>query len=693
MLRTETFADRKFLLLLGVITLVGFLLRLHGLWSESITADEADTLYRIHQSKNLNVLLDTWVRHDGHPPFIHLLEYFWTKLFGISEGAVRFPFVLMGTGAIWFAGRIANKFFGSGAGISTAAAVAFLQLPLMYSQLARPYSPGLFFSMALVWYWSCWIFADKPQRKYLILFVITATGAVYSHYFSLLFAGLVGLAGFFFLRKGMWISYLLAGVCIVLLFLPYIGIFLFQLNAGGVGGPGGWLGKPTPAFFADHIWFIFDSSRIILFSALVLGLSSLIFFFKRPGKFHLLVLFLFLTPLLIGYFYSLKSNPVLQNSVLLFSFPFFIMFLFSWIPPMENYKFGKFGSIGIAFLFLAYVTIYEPFHLTDHFGRLKELVSSATDWQEEYGAKNVDIIYNADIPYFIEYNYGQLGKTPQNILTTVNNGGRDLIELRNMVQNSDAMFFVYGWSTKYSPPEALPIIMEKFPYLIEKKLWFNSAVYLFSKLSAISKEKNENIFNSKNDFSPASTFSVTVTDSTNSHSPEANWSAQCKVELRDSSVLSVLDSMKNVKVPYTYSWRFLKPMNYDAQLDSSCIYSSSLKMKVGDILKNPDNEILFTANIKVEDTSAIAVLVIQFERDGKQLYWNGMESSNQIDPMNIGKWQNIYFGLRLPGDLRKTDTVRFFCYTKNGKPVLLNWLDVKTLKGHSGIYGLRHDFE
>jgi hypothetical protein len=116
-------------------------------------------------------------------------------------------------------------------------------------------------------------------------------------------------------------------------------------------------------------------------------------------------------------------------------------------------------------------------------------------------------------------------------------------------------------------------------------------------------------------------------------------------------------------------------------------------MKVGDILKNPDNEILFTANMKLEDTAAVGILVIEFQRDGKQLYWNGIESSTQIDLLDKWKWQNVYFGLRLPKGLRSTDTVSFYCYSKNGKPLLLNSLDVKTLKGHPGIYGPRPDLQ
>jgi hypothetical protein len=674
--------EKKFLWYLGAITIAGLLLRLNGIWSESITADEADTLWRIKQSPDLKTLLNVWVKCDGHPPFIHLLEYFWTKIFGISEGAVRFPFVLMGAGAIWFAGRIAQRWFGSGTAMAVAAGVAFLQFPLMYSQLARPYSPGLFFSMMLAWYWTKWFFSATPQKKDLVLFVIAGLGAAYSHYFSLLFAGMLGVAGLFFLRRETWKPYLLAGITIIILFLPYIKIFIYQLGVGGVGGTGGWLGKPTPGFLKEHVWFIFDESRPVVIISFALTLFTMIFQWKRPGKFHLLAFCSWFIPLAIGYVYSQKS-PVLQNSVLLFSFPFLLMLLFAWIPPLEEWKRSRVLIISFSLVLLGYVTIYKPFHLTDHFGRLKELVSSTIEWRDNTWSKHADIVYNVDIPYFIEYNYEQLGEKPENVLATVNNGGKDLLVLKSMVQNSEAEFFIYGWSTRYSPPEALPIIREKFPYLVEQKTWFNSAVYLFTNLRALGHEENNKdfLFYSKNDFDPWN-------GPQGINKVAAGWTTGCTVFINDTFLLPV-DTNRTHHLPVCCR----NANEYILRLDSTCIYSPSLKMKVGDILKNPDNEILFTANMKLSDSNAVGVMVIEFYRDGKSIGWNGMESDSQIDLQEMDKWQRVYFGLRLPKDLKATDTVNFYCYSKNGKPLLLDYLEVKTLPGHKGIYGPRPDLK
>ena len=450
-----------------------------------------------------------------------------------------------------------------------------------------------------------------------------------------------------------------------------------------MSGPDGWLGKPEPRFVYDHLKFAFDGSRGMLWLVLAASGLSALLFYKRPNKFQLLTLELWILPLLIGYIYSRVINPLLQDSVLLFSFPFLLMFLFSRFPDFDSRKVTLVFPVVLSIAFVAYIVSYKPFHLTDHFGRTKDLVENAVKWQSRFGVKKVDIAYNVDGPFMIEYNYERLEATPVSVLSTINNGGKELLEFRNMVQNSDAEFFVYGWSTKFSPPEIIAIIQESFPYLVEKKCWFNSAVYCFTKLREMGRnyEKEERIFFSKDTFLlPGALMSILRPR------PVAGWSEPHKLILQelsenDASIFRQSDTKKD------NTWQ----KGY-AILDSTCIYSPILKIKVGDILKNPDNEILFTANMKMLDTASAAILVIEFQRDGKQLYWNGMESTHQIEKDET-QFQNVYFGQRLPKDIRSTDTVTFYCYSKNGKPLLIDHLEVRTLKGHPGIYGSRPDLE
>ena len=56
---------------------------------------------------------------------------------------------------------------------------------------------------------------------------------------------------------------------------------------------------------------------------------------RQKNKFRIIAISWFLIQFIIGYFYSVKVNPVLQYSTLIFVFPFLLMFLFSFIKEMR----------------------------------------------------------------------------------------------------------------------------------------------------------------------------------------------------------------------------------------------------------------------------------------------------------------------------------------------------------------------
>jgi MFS family permease len=645
--------EQPFLLALGLITLSGFALRLIGLGSESMTADELYALICTRQSNSLHELIYNWVAHDGHPPFSYILEYIWQRWFGTTEGALRFPFAVMGTAAIWWTGRIGARWFSSGAGLAAACGLAFLQLPLMYSQLTRPYACGLFFVSFLTWCWTRWLFDERSNRLWLFGFVVGAAGAVYSHYFSFLVAVIVGIAGLFFSRGRRW-SYLLAGLAIVVLFLPYLSICIGQLQIGGIGsGSGGWLAAPQPSFFAEHICAIFNRSKGLL---IVFGIGfalSVVLHRKSPGKFHVLAMVFFLLPLLIGYGYSVWRNPVLQHSVLLFSLPFFLLFVFAWMPSLEKRLITWFLPVLFFGLFAGYVTLWKPYHLTDHFGRLKEIAEMHRAIEKRYGSSSVTAAFNVDFPYYLGYYWGKQNTASQ-ILFTKNDGEEGLVDFRRQLNAAKGNYFVYGWSTCYSPPEMLSVIHEKYPVLVRCSRWFNSACYVFSKDPAAKEIPNEQLYLSQLLFKQ----------------PLPNWSDADTAQLD-------YDSLSR----QTYF-----------QFDSSSIYSPGWSGKLGQLIQSPDQRISVRAKLNLPDSNATIILVVDVKRKDKSLYWYGRSSKTQYIPEQTGTWQTIYFGLYLPEDLRLSDDVVIYAYSENKYPARLAELEVSSERGHPGLYGFRSDY-
>lgn len=644
-------SNPKFVYYLTGLTLVGFLLRINHIGSESITADEVSALLRLKYD-TLSEMIEKGVRPDGHPAFTQVLLWFWIKVFGDSEFAVRLPFVLMGTASIWFAGMAAKRWFGTGTAIAVAASLAFLQLPIMYSQLARPYACGLFFTMLAASCVSRFSSDEKVKWYHILLFIVTAAGAAYSHYFSLLTTLLLGISGIFLVSKTNTVKYLVASLGAVLLFLPHIGITISQLQIGGIGGPGGWLGPPTPDFFWNHVIVIFNSSRGVTYLVCLIILFCVVFGKRRPDKKQVITLLLWIVPMLTGYFYSVYGNPVLQHSVLLFSMPFLLMFLFSWLPNDDGIKAPYFFGNSLIILFACYITLYKPFRLTDHFGRLEELV----DVYYRYADKGATAIYNVDDPYFIEY-YTKFSQSKQKIMYRFtylkhDDAHSEMAQLRDRVMHAQGDYFIYGWSTRESSPSALDIIAQEYPCLIEKQEWFNSAVYVFARSS------------------------VLHPDSCNYHSTILFYSYM-NIQAGDTNT----------------SWSPSCGMSGDHfTLDSSCQYGPMLKARVGDIMRNPDNEIVFHASVFTPKLRTSCIMVVEFMRDGKTLWWTGMDTKSQLDTTRVG-WQVAYFGQRPPIPLMKTDSIRAYVYTPDLKEVQVRNLTFMTRVGHLGIHGERPDFE
>jgi hypothetical protein len=303
-------------------------------------------------------------------------------------------------------------------------------------------------------------------------------------------------------------------------------------------------------------------------------------------------------------------------------------------------------------VFAFYITCYKPFRLTDHFGRLKELVNV----YETYVDKNVTAVYNVDAPYFIDY-YTKFSQSKRKVkypfsYLTHDDSHSEMRQLRDYVLHSSADYFVYGWSTRESSPAALDIIALEFPCLVEKHEWFNSAVYVFARAD---QRGEECPFHS-------TLLSYSFMNIHAGDSIRTMWSPTCN-QSGDAFVL-----------------------------DSTCQYGPLLRARVGDVMANPDNEIILHASLFPEQAGTQAVFVVEYMRDGKLLLWTGMDTRTQLDSNYTG-WQTVYFGQRPPIRLLRSDSLRAYVYTPDMRRISFRNLAFMTRLGHRGIHGPRPDFE
>jgi hypothetical protein len=465
------------LLIVGVAALLRF-------WNYSripYMHDELSALSRTNY-KSVQDVLDYGVAiYDTHPAGVQLFLYYWTKLFGYGEMIVKLPFILAGLLSIVVAYGLARKWFNSSVGLIVAAFMACLQYMVMYGEIARPYITGMLFCLLTVWFWSAYFFEEGNKKRQLAGYILFSVLCAYNHHFSFLFAGIVGLSGFFFLNRGNWKGYILSGFAIAVLYLPHVNIFLFQLGKGGLGGGTGWLGKPDDNWLLDYFRYVFHFSSWIY--ALVLFLVMLSFLrysadVTKTNKFRVLSISWFFVLFFIEYYYSRKVSPVIQQSTLIFAFPFLLIFLFSMLREVSAR-----AKTGLTILILGAGSLsltLERKHFDVFYKQpYEQIYLNSCKYQDLAGGEQNATTVLMFPPAFKELYVKKYGRDIKNVYF---NPFADYFvpqykQFKTFVAAQNTNFFIAG----NLPEEFLEIIQEKYSLCLAKKEGFTYSTACFAK--------------------------------------------------------------------------------------------------------------------------------------------------------------------------------------------------------------------
>lgn len=461
--------------LLLLVLLTGALLRFYGFPRIPFTHDELSAWARTGY-RSFGELIRQGVAFDGHPALIQVFLNYYRFLFGDSEAAFKLPFLVMGVLSIWWMYRLGTVWFGRSCGLLGAAAMAVTQIAVMHAQVARPYASGLFLVLVMAWAW--WRFISEPDSRLLwrrgLWFVLLAALCCYNHYFSLLQAALIAITGLFLIPRNRRLGYLMACLAVVVLFAPHLALTLGHLDLGGVGGPGGWLARPTPDFFSDylgylsHFSFWFQAALVMVF----VGSLATGWRLNPPSGMRWIVLLWGVLPALTGYVYSVLRNPVLQYSVLLFSLPFLVLWFFSftsgWKPALTTAAVFAVLACGTYSL----IADRQHFHL---FYRqpIEQAVRLTTEYQR-HSDEPVVAMLNHSPRYMSYYLPGE-------------SWDKGMIAWRNLNGLTQAQF--RGWLGEQSaasvvssnlPYEYVQVIRERFPQLQQRRAGILHDWYAFS---------------------------------------------------------------------------------------------------------------------------------------------------------------------------------------------------------------------
>ncbi len=455
-----------------LILLVATGLRFYKLTDQAFTHDEFSTIFRLDFG-NLNDLISGGVMEDGHPAGYHLYSYFYTKAFGSSEMAVKFPIILFGIFSVLLVYIIGKKWFNTTAAIYAASFMAILQYAVAQSQIARMYGFGIPFILLMVYFWDK-IVRNKPTLKYSILYVIAASICTYTHYFSLLFVVIVWATGLFLIKRKSIIQYLGLGFSIFLLFAPHLGIFFYQLSKGGIEG---WLGAFEFSYFFKYISYVFHHSWVI--AAVVI--FPLLFLFaknisKRQISLRWISLIWFLTPMLIGFLYSYFVNNVVHEKVLYFSFPFLLLFLASFIRKTSNTKelflVTLILIVGTASLF---IERNHQYLFNKH--RYKLIAESLMEWEQDINAENL-LSFKATYIKVDNYYNAKHGYTNNN--TFYSDSISNIKDFISLLDSAKSEYLYFGRATMHNLTY-FQVALNYFPEIVKKEYTIAGEAYLLKK--------------------------------------------------------------------------------------------------------------------------------------------------------------------------------------------------------------------
>jgi hypothetical protein len=568
---------------------------------------------------------------------------------------IKLPFLLLGMGSIVLAYKLALTWFNSTTALFVAAYVSSLQFAVMYSQIARPYIFGLFFCLLLVLFWTRLVFGTKGKSLAVLMgFVLSASVCSYTHHFSLLFMAMVAATGLFYVRRELRLRYIIALLVIFLLYVPHLGIFFHQLGIGGLA----WLGVPPNSFLPDYVKYIFHFSVLIYAAVFILFLTGIATSDKRLwplSKFQYISIIWFVVPPVIGFIYSKFVSPVVQYSVLIFSFPFLLIFIFSFYRQFSQWF--KMGAV--AFILLANISTlvwsrqhYEVFYKQP----FKEYAAETADFLDQHDVENVRIVFQEN-PVYINHYFSKYN--PGTEFVSLYEKELTPSEFRSIIAEPGCEYLICG----AMPLEYFPIVKEYYPALLARDFGFTYEFYIFSGGEAVQDEQ-----------------------------PDERLDKQLDEQLDYAPVFSSTMDFENEKEDWNISMCGVQDSLHSGlcALDSAQEWGPKFECPLGDISASRHDIIDIALDFKAGDQGQI---VCEIWKDSELVSWRSAKLHDFSDASAGSEGQKAYLSFRLSSlfkkdqDLREC-TLKVYYWNIDKCNIVLDHFTVQARKGNPYVFAL-----
>lgn len=464
-------------MLLLLILAAGLIIRMWGLDQMPFQHDEFSAIFRLNYDSLSALMREGVALRDSHPAGVQIFLYYWTRITAYHHFWMRLPFVLMGALSIWLVYRSGKALFGEATALHAAAAIAVMQYFVYYSQMARPYIPGVFFNLLAFNILLDIRHNSSPKFGYRhIGLAISLALAAWVHHFSALQAGLIYLAGFWLLGPRQHKHLILVAFIAFALYLPCLPITLTQMRAGGIGG---WLGAPEPDFALEFFYYTANYSLLFAAAMFIPFLLSQYSNGLQDIGLRIMLLVLFLIPFCVGWLYSVFRVPVLQFSTLIFGFPFFLLAFFSLVRLVSQ------PVLSVGVLLILFTGAGSLLLGRQHIGMMQKQAFSeapalASSHARQYGDHYTFIAVSSTPAMFSHYMPAndQVRHRFFNMREKLSNFSQALDTLKG-----DYLGFVWA---DYVPYEWVATARAAFGEVVAYQSWFNSEYYLLRRNDAFS---------------------------------------------------------------------------------------------------------------------------------------------------------------------------------------------------------------
>ena len=404
---------KKEIFILIVIIFIGTFLRFYKLTYHHLWLDEVLTVN--HSTGNFRTIISE-LKNWASPPLFYFLLNLWMKIFGKTEFVLRLLPAIFGIITIFLVYKVGTKMFNQNSGLIASFLLAISPFHIVYSQEIRMYS--LLSLLCLISTYLLYRAINEDKISLWFCYAVIAELTLYTHNWGIFFLIAQNIYIFLFQTKNIK-KFAFVQVLITLFYLPWVPVVFHQTGNRDIFL---YLSRPSindikltfEAFTGVGFGVGEGDVRLVqkwrdfaLWMFAFLCIFGIVKEFKKYKKEIILLIFCFLTTLLLAFFVSLKIPLYKPDKYTIIVFPLFCILIAAGITNIS-------GLLKLTIILI--ITVLSSMSLFQYYFLIHKSYSKEIAEYIKHNCKNNDIA--SALPNFesiaVQYYYdGDIIKFPE----------------------------------------------------------------------------------------------------------------------------------------------------------------------------------------------------------------------------------------------------------------------------------------